>query len=159
MTVVSNTTPLNYLILINEIDILPQLYVRVDIPDAVLQELSSPRAPGQVREWLRRKPDWLIVHSIPPVQDPELEQIQVGERQAILLAQLKQPDFILIDDRRARSAAERRGLNVVGTLGILVSAAKAGLVDLPDALNKLERTTFRGPARLLKLLRTGLSEE
>ena len=51
MTVVSNTTPLNYLILISEIDLAERLYGRILVPPAVLSELSAPVSPPVVRAW------------------------------------------------------------------------------------------------------------
>jgi predicted nucleic acid-binding protein len=49
--VVSNTSPLNYLILINQIDLLRQLYGRVLIPPSGLDELRAPETPEAVRTW------------------------------------------------------------------------------------------------------------
>jgi predicted nucleic acid-binding protein len=43
--VVSDTSPIKYLVLIEEIDLLPQLFGRVIIPQAVLDELQKPRNP------------------------------------------------------------------------------------------------------------------
>lgn len=52
MTVVSNTSPLNYLVLIDLQYVLPALFERVLIPEAVLRELRSSGAPQQVKNWL-----------------------------------------------------------------------------------------------------------
>jgi predicted nucleic acid-binding protein len=53
-----------------------------------------------------------------------MEEIQIGEREAIRLAQAIQSDYVLLDDRRARQTASDRGLNVIGTLGILTVPMK-----------------------------------
>lgn len=45
MIVIADTTPLNYLILIDEIEVLPKLYGRVVIPEAVREELLRSGAP------------------------------------------------------------------------------------------------------------------
>ena len=87
MTVVSNTSPLNYLILIGHADILSKLYEAVEIPRAVFDELQDPRSPGLVRKWMKDPPTWLRVSITVHKLDAELEQIQIGERQAIILAQ------------------------------------------------------------------------
>ena len=50
MLVVSDATPLHYLVLIGEIDLLQRLYGRVIIPQAVVEELSVAKAPVQVRD-------------------------------------------------------------------------------------------------------------
>ena len=61
MIVVSDTTPLNYLILIEEAQVLPALFGRVYASTAVLQELSDPRSPQPVRAWASSPPEWLTV--------------------------------------------------------------------------------------------------
>ena len=153
MTVVSNTTPLNYLVLIGRAEILKALYERVVIPHAVFTELTSIRAPDKVRAWVASNPGWLAVERAPGVIDSDLDAIQIGEREAILLAELIRADFIVLDDRKARRIAAARGLNVIGTLGILTTAAEKGLITLSDSLDDLQQTSFRASGRLLELLR------
>jgi len=152
MTVVSNTTPLNYLVLIGRVEILNALYEKVVIPQAVFAELTSTRAPDKVRAWVTSKPNWLTVDKSPNVVDSELDAIQIGEREAILLAEQIQADFIVLDDRKARRIATDRGLNVIGTLGILTTGAEKGLITLRDALIDLRQTSFRVSDRLFELL-------
>ena len=50
MTAVSNTSPLNYLLLIGEVRLLQQLFGGVHVPEAVRQELLAPEAPALVRQ-------------------------------------------------------------------------------------------------------------
>ena len=61
MIVVSHTSPINYLIAIGQINVLPVLFGRVVAPNAVLEELSHPNAPSVVREWIAKPPDWFEV--------------------------------------------------------------------------------------------------
>jgi predicted nucleic acid-binding protein len=63
MAVVSDTSPLCYLLLIDLIDLLPELYDQVIIPQAVLHELSVPQAPEAVQAWIAQPPVWLEVLS------------------------------------------------------------------------------------------------
>jgi predicted nucleic acid-binding protein len=56
MIVVSDTSPICYLLLIGEIDILPQLYGQVIIPTTVYQELCDPKSPFLIRNWLQQIP-------------------------------------------------------------------------------------------------------
>jgi predicted nucleic acid-binding protein len=152
MTVVSNTTPLNYLVLIGRAEILKALYERVVIPQAVFTELTSIKAPDKVRAWITTPPGWLTIEQAPNVIDSDLDEIQIGERQAILLAELIRADFIVLDDRKARRIAMARGLNVIGTVGILTTAAEKGLITLSEAFDDLKQTSFRASDRLLELL-------
>jgi predicted nucleic acid-binding protein len=57
--IVSDTTPLNYLVLIDAVEVLPRLYQRVLIPPAVRDELARPQTPEPVRLWLASPPSWL----------------------------------------------------------------------------------------------------
>jgi predicted nucleic acid-binding protein len=85
MIVVADTTPINYLVLIGEIDVLAKLYGCVVIPRAVQEELTSLHAPAAVRVWMAQPPDWLDVRSPLTVSDPTLDKLDSGERDAIVL--------------------------------------------------------------------------
>ena len=61
MIVVSDTSPLNYLVLIGHVDVLPALFERVVTPPAVIAEMLHPGAPTPVREWASTPPQWLEV--------------------------------------------------------------------------------------------------
>ena len=134
MTVVSNTTPLNYLVLIGQAEILNALYQSIIIPQAVFGELiTSDRAPEIVRHWMGSQPAWLSVDEAPEIFDSNLDEIQIGERETILLAERVRSDFVILDDRKARRSADDRGLTVIGTLGILTAASEKGLINLRSA--------------------------
>jgi predicted nucleic acid-binding protein len=105
-----------------------------------------------VRDWTLNKPDWLRVQETPHLTDSILDEIQIGERQAIVLAQEIRSEFIILDDRRARRVAQDQGLNVIGTLGILTIAAEKGLINLSEALDDLKTTNFRVSSSLLESL-------
>jgi predicted nucleic acid-binding protein len=84
--VIADTSPLNYLILVDAVEILPRLYGRVTIPDVVLQELTDEDAPQEVKAWARLRPEWIEVQATPFSADPSLEDLDPGEQAAILLA-------------------------------------------------------------------------
>ena len=63
--VVADTSPLNYLILIDAIDLLPRLYGRIIIPAEVLNELIDDGAPRRVSDWAIQLPEWVEVRSAP----------------------------------------------------------------------------------------------
>jgi predicted nucleic acid-binding protein len=64
MIVVADTSPINYLLLIKEIDILPKMYGTVVIPPAVQEELLRPVATEIVRAWIGEAPAWLEIRSV-----------------------------------------------------------------------------------------------
>ena len=57
-----------------------------------------------------------------------------------------------MDDRRGVRAAERNGLRVTGTIGVLDLAAEHRLIDFSQAIQELDRTSFRRPETLLHVL-------
>jgi predicted nucleic acid-binding protein len=59
--VISDTSPINYLVLISEIGLLPALYGKVLIPDTVLAELLDAGSPPTVLAWATILPDWVEV--------------------------------------------------------------------------------------------------
>ena len=152
MIVISDTTPLNYLVLIEQQELLVQLFNRVIIPQGVWKELQAEGTPESVRTWVDNKPDWLVVKQANFPADSALAALGHGEQEAILLAQDLNADLLLMDDKDGRAEAARRNLIVVGTLGVLDAAAKRGLLNLPEALARLQRTSFRASEELIRSL-------
>ena len=151
MIVVSNTSPILYLLLIGQLDLLPQLYSQAIIPDVVQDEMLALGAPERLQQWIANPPSWLTVQTTNTV-DETLTALDPGEQAAITLAQEIQADLLLIDERRGRRAARDRGLRLIGVLGVLDDAADRGLIDLADAIFQLQQTNFRVSARLLQAL-------
>jgi predicted nucleic acid-binding protein len=135
MIVVADTSPINYLVLIQEIDILPKMYGSVVVPQTVRDELVRLSAPQLVRSWVDHLPVWLEVRSPLALPDLSLAKLDAGERDAITLATELQADQLIVDDREGRREAERRGIPAIGTLGVLREAATLKLLDIELLLN------------------------
>ena len=148
MIVVSDTSPINYLILIDFEYILPSLFQQVRIPQQVFQELSSPKAPKKVRDWIGNPLDWLTVETV--AGGPEMPHLDQGEAGAIILAETLSADLILLDEADGRREARRRGIALTGTIGVLDGAASRGLIDLTEAIDRPRQTNFRASPRILK---------
>jgi predicted nucleic acid-binding protein len=148
-SIVADTTPLNYLVLIQAAEILPNLYGTVLIPPAVKAELAHANTPAIVRAWISQPPQWLEVVSLKQPVDSALAHLDAGEREAISLASELQAILLLMDERDGVTIARHRGLKVVGTLAALDLAAAHGLVDLQTMFDRLRATTFRSPVRLM----------
>lgn len=146
MIVVSDASPLHYLILIGQAELLPALYGTVYAPPVVIDELSRTLTPEPVREWVVHAPPWLIVQAPHELSQPQ--GIDAGEAQAIALAKELHADTLLIDDREGVAYALREGLDVTGTLGVLIAAHNRGLATLADTLQALEHTNYRRSATL-----------
>lgn len=123
--VIADTSPVNYLILIGCVDILPRLFEWVAIHRAVEHELLAVSASSPVHGWISA---------------------------AIALAGSLGAELLLIDERAGFRIAKDRGLRVTGTLGLLDLAAERGLIDFAAAMRQLERTSFRRPEQVMQAL-------
>lgn len=132
MIVVSDTSAITSLIQIRLERILPELFSRVLIPTAVWRELKDFHA--QLPVFL----EVLDVRNGKEVEDL-CRAVDRGEAEAIILAEERSPDYLLIDDFAARRVAMAKGLPVIGLLGVLVKAKRAGLLDsLGPVISDLE---------------------
>ncbi|MCL4743133.1 MAG: hypothetical protein KJZ54_13125 [Phycisphaerales bacterium] len=147
MLIVADSSPLNILIRIGCVDVLPALFGVVTIPPEVLSELSDLRTPESVRMFVAAPPTWLNVRSAKVVEN--IPPLDAGEAAAISLARELRADALLIDEKDGRRAATERGLTVIGTIGVLEEAGLRGLVDLVAALDRLKASDFRAAAALI----------
>lgn len=77
--------------------------------------------------------------------------LDAGEIEAICLAREINAAIVLIDDRAGRRAATRYGLAVIGTIGLLEQAARRGILDLPQVIDRLRQTNARLDPDLIRL--------
>lgn len=146
--VVSNTSPIRYLVLIGEAGLLEKLYGRILIPSAVYAELQAENTPETVRAWMQTAPPWVEVIVNQPFLGASGENLvssalDSGERAAIMLALEIKADLMIMDERAGVEEARRLGIAVTGTLGVLARGAERGLISLSSSLEKLQATNFR----------------
>jgi predicted nucleic acid-binding protein len=141
--------PLHYLVLIGCDHILPRLFDRVITARVVIErEMADPHTPEPVRLWAVNAPQWLEILEPRQVEDiPSLGRRGMrgdGDRAIISLARELGADVVIMDDRKARREAKKRGIEPVWMLDVLDEAAERGLIDdLSERLEDLEhRTTF-----------------
>jgi len=143
MIVVADSGPLHYLILLEQIELLRRFYGQVLVPEPVANELSAAGAPAVVREWITKPPTWVDVRAVTPDAVSMItDDLDLGERAAIALAETMHADLLLIDEAAGRAEAKRRHLRVTGTLGVLRAGVEQGLVNVPDLLERLKATSF-----------------
>lgn len=148
MIVVSDTTPFRYLIEIDAVHIFHSLFGKVFIPQKVADELQGINTPQKVKDWIQSLPDWVEVRKADiSLFTPKID-LHDGEREAIALALGLKAGTLLIDEKNGRREAKRIGLFVVPTLAALEQAAERGLIDLPDTINRLSKTTFHATKKL-----------
>ncbi|HMS39138.1 MAG TPA: DUF3368 domain-containing protein [Pyrinomonadaceae bacterium] len=131
-SVISDSTCLIGLERVGRLDILPALFDSVIIPPEVGREFGGSF-------------EWLKVESLKNnLLSAALEMVvDAGEAEAIALASEK--DCLLItDDKQARAAAKRLGVNIIGTVGILIRAKQNGsLSEIKTILDALDANDFR----------------
>jgi predicted nucleic acid-binding protein len=117
---------------IGRLDLLTSLIEPVFVPPAVETEFGLPL------NWMtvETPKDRGMVAALRLVVDP-------GESEAITLAYEKGLRIIL-DDRKAREVAQRLGLPVTGTVGLLLKAKQEGMVSaIRPLLDELAANQFR----------------
>ena len=144
MKSVSNTTPLRYLIAIEQEHLLGKLFEKVFVPAAVHEELTDAKTPELVRRRVASLPSWFEVRKVDETRMPTFPvTLHRGERQAILLAEAVRADVLLIDEQVGRTIALSRNIPLSGTLGVLERADTMGFVsNFPQVLQRLKASGF-----------------
>lgn len=145
MIVVSNTTPIHYLIRVEEIEVTRELFGHIIIPQAVLDEMQREKTPEAVKAWVGALPAWLEVRQANTAIFQPRRKIGAGEREAIALAIEFGADTLLIDDRDGIKEAHECNIFTIGTLALLKQAADKGILDISEAIDRLAQTNFRMP--------------
>lgn len=157
--VFSNTSPLQYLHQIGQLEVLPALFGEVQVADAVVAELV---------EGVRRRVSLPNVEQLAWVRRRRVADatclgtgLGKGEAETIALGRLDPGALVILDDGPARRAAKAAGLEVVGTVGVLLRAKESGYIDaVGPNLVQLLRVGFRLGREIhrLALIRAGESE-
>ena len=131
MVVVADSGPVIVLAAIGHFDLLRDLYGAVLVPAQVHEEVvvGGKGRPGSDE---LGSADWVSVESVDG-SDPMFGGLRVtldeGEAAALVLAVRLKADLVLIDELRGRQTARKMGLAVKGTLGVLITAKRAGLIS------------------------------
>jgi len=151
MIVVSDTTPISAFFRLDRPDLLQKFSPRIVIPPEVFRELGRAQTPGadalRDMEWLeRREPlNQTAVSFL-------LSSLHRGEAEAIALAVELKADLLLIDEKPGRVIAKRRGLDIIGTAGIMIHLKRTG--EIPSVKPLLDRLVFELGFRLNRELYT-----
>jgi len=126
--IVVNTSPWIALSICGQISLLEKLYDDVYIPIGVRDEIMAGGKEGiGVRELLESS--WIKIERVFDIEKIKLlYELEQGEAEVIILAREKGINQVLIDEKVARMQAKVLGLNVIGTLGLLLKAKKNGML-------------------------------
>ena len=144
--VVSNSGPLIHLARIDRLNLLKELFGTVIIPtDVKIEVVDRGKEEGAADAFLIEseiRDGWIVIEEI-TARDGVKEiarraGIEIGESAAIMLARRKKCP-ILLDDLAARRFATGLGLEVAGSIGVLIRSAKNRRLPKSEALDALER--------------------
>ena len=99
-------------------------------------------------------PDWIEVREISDVNKTVFSKLlDIGEASAIALAMQTENAFLIVDDKRARQFAIGGGIEITGTLGVLIQAYESGVIQGIEAIVAgLRGIGFRLPANTEALI-------
>ncbi len=132
MIVISDTTPLISLLKINRLELLHQLFGEIQIPGAVYRELVSNVKFKQEAELILqtryiKKVDVDNRKSVLLLR--RVTGLDEGESEAIILADEINADILLMDEAKGRKVAKQMEQNLMGTIGILITAFEEKLIS------------------------------
>jgi predicted nucleic acid-binding protein len=129
MIVVSDATPLIALARVGQVELLYRLFAVIIIPQAVYEEVvvNAPTRPGAEAI---RKAHWIQMRPLSnrAVVDYLRTELDAGEAEVLVLARELRADLVLLDEPKARFAAELLNLHYIGTVGLLLLAKRMNIL-------------------------------
>ena len=141
--VVSDTSPLLNLALIDRLDLLKAQFSSLTVPTQVWDELVAGEAGVDALRKLRADGFLTVVE----VEQSDLfteifHELDRGETAAICYAIEHESDLILLDESDGRRVARRHNLDMTGVVGILLRGANTGDIELQRELDALREAGF-----------------
>jgi predicted nucleic acid-binding protein len=140
--IVSDTSPLLNLALIDRVELLESQFDTIDVPEQVWDELGDGDELSQLQAL--REEGFLNLVDVDRT-DLYVEiarELDKGETAAITHAIENGADLVLLDERDGRRVAQRHDLSVTGVIGILLRGAHKATVDLRTELDALRQAGF-----------------
>ena len=137
-TAVLNASPLIVLARANYLELLPKLVASTVVPRAVANEIKAGKSDDPASKFLA-SPSWLTVVDLnPPLSPLAVWRLGQGESEVLEYARRNPGVVAVLDDKAARRSAAALTIPVVGTLGLLVAAKRAGLLEsLESAIDQV----------------------
>ena len=141
---ICNTSPIQYLYQLGQLDLLRQLCGIIFVPPAVVEELAAGRALGVSLPEVATI-DWVKIRR--PTSEkalPLVTNLGPGEAEVLMLALESPGAVVILDDGLARDIARTHRLPLKGTLGVLIEAKQRGLIrEMKPLLDRLQELRFR----------------
>jgi len=149
MIIISDTTPIISLLKAEQLDLLQKLFKEVIIPKAVYNELIS-NTKFQNEAQIIRECSYIFVEEVIDTKSVNIFRrvtgLDAGESEAIVMADEKKADLLLMDERKGRIVAKQMGLTITGTVGILLQSYDEGLLnadEIRESIYKLKECGIR----------------
>ncbi len=126
MIVINSSPAINLTAALGSLELLANLYGTVIVPHAVFQELKAGAAKDPTAQLLRTTPGVEIRPQSVVIPAWLTSILDTGEAAVIHTALQESIATVILDDLKARRAARSAGLEVTGSLGVLVQAKKVG---------------------------------
>ncbi|MEO8861871.1 MAG: DUF3368 domain-containing protein [Ginsengibacter sp.] len=144
MIVISDTSCIGYLIIIDKLFLLQNNFSEVTVPDAVHKEILQ-LSGYNLSKYLSA--DWISFRQITNLQlyKDLLKEVDEGESEAIVLAKEISADLLLIDERKGTLIARSLGIKTIGLLGVLLLSKDKNIIPFvqPVLDELIATTTFR----------------
>lgn len=139
---VADTSCLILLNKIGQLELLKKLFDQLTITQTVADEFNKPL------------PEWINVVAFNSEEIKGLASfLDFGEATSIALASTKENSLLIIDESKGRKVAREMGIQITGSLGILVAAKQKGFIKaVKPVINKIEQTNFRISESLIRVV-------
>lgn len=150
MMVFCNTTPFIALSAVNQLALLPKLFGKIYVVDVVADECAR-GGPISVPDLASL--EWVEIVQSKPCESLILFELDKGEKHTLDMAKRMLADKVIIDEKLGRDLGEYLGLNVTGTLGVLLKAKQQGLIEsFSDCAYRMQQHGIRYNTELLSKL-------
>ena len=149
MIIISDTTPIISLLKADQLDLLEKLFHEVVIPKAVYSELIS-NIKFQDEAQVIKKCPFIFVEEVIDTKSVDIFRrvtgLDAGESEAIVMADEKKADLLLMDERKGRIVAKQMGLTITDTVGILLQSFDEEFLnadEIRESISKLKECGIR----------------
>lgn len=158
MIVVADTTPIISLMKAGQLELLQKLFGVVCIPKAVYRELTENETfPEEIR--IVQESEFLYVEEVDNEKSVTILRsftgLDAGESEAIILADEKHSDVLLMDEHKGRQVAKKMGIAITGTIGILTQAFDERMLtkkDVEECIEQMKESGIRISEKLYRKL-------
>lgn len=150
--VISDTTPILSLLKINKLYLLKELYGQIIVPYAVFREIENGKQKPCYQNL--KHTEWIKFEYLKnPTSLDLFIDLDAGEAEVLILAKEINADLVILDEILGRRYAKQLGLNMTGTIGILLKSKEIGLIkSISGLLTELSEKGTWFNQKLIKMV-------